>query len=366
VSESLAHAIEGFAPEGAAELVHALERLLEAGAPGGGGWRVAEAERLPRDRVLRLCVEREACTRGLFVKRLPPERAHRERAAIERWLPRVGLAAHGPPLLQTVAEPAGRCTWFVYEDLGPCALLENASDAASVGAAVALVAELHARCVEHALLGEARSFGADLGMPFYTASVRDATRALEALAAAGPPPAERRELCERLLGRLARLRAEQARRAASVEVLGGPETLLHGDLWTSNVLVRPGAAGLEARLIDWDHAGVGPICYDLSTFLLRFPASRRAEILAGYLALAPREWPRPTREQWNELFETAELARLANATLWRALTVLDGHDVWGLEDLEACDADFAALAPVLPAEPLALATRGVSVVEGRP
>jgi aminoglycoside/choline kinase family phosphotransferase len=358
VSRALALALEGFAPGDAELLARALARLLD-----GDGWSVAEAERLPRDRVLHLRLRCGSRERGLYVKRLPPERAHRERAAIERWLPRVGLADHGPPLRLTVAEPAGRCTWFVYEDLGACALRENAADPARVRAAVALVAELHVRCADHALLGEVRSFGADLGMPFYAASVRDAARALAALAAAGPWSAARSELCERLLARLARLGEEQERRAAHVAALGGPETLLHGDLWTSNLLVRPGAAGLEARLIDWDHAGVGPVSYDLSTLLMRFAPPLRDGILASYLALVPDAWPRPTREQWNELFATAELARLANTTLWRALYTLDGQAEWGFEDLEECDAYFAAFAPVLPEEP---PSRAAPPLEGRP
>jgi thiamine kinase-like enzyme len=42
--------------------------------------------------------------------------------------------------------------------------------------------------------------------------------------------------------------------------------------------IRTGAS----RLIDWDHAGVGPASYDLSTFLLRFPPGRRKAILDLY------------------------------------------------------------------------------------
>jgi hypothetical protein len=58
--------------------------------------------------------------------------------------------------------------------------------------------------------------------------------------------------------------------------------LPHGDLGTPNAIVSHSAGGLEARLIDWDHAGMGPASYDLSTFLLRFPPGRRKAILDLY------------------------------------------------------------------------------------
>jgi hypothetical protein len=61
--------------------------------------------------------------------------------------------------------------------------------------------------------------------------------------------------------------------------------------------------------------------------------------------------------------EAAELARLANATFWRALDGLAGHVAWGFEKLEACDADFSALAPVLLEES---PSRAAPSLEGRP
>ena len=359
MSEGLDRALASFAPEGSGVLRRALARVLGASEP-----RFLGADPLPRGRVLRLRFEVEGESRGLVVKRLSPERAHRERAAALRWLPRVGLAAQGPPLLATVAERSARCTWFVYEDLGDCTLAMRAANPACVRAAVELVAELHARFTGHALLGEARGFGADLGMPFYTASVRDATRALEALARSASLEREPRTLCERLLTRLAALRAEEAERRALLEAWGGPETLLHGDLWTINVLVRSTGRGFEARLIDWERTGVGPASYDLSAFLLRFPAPRRAGILSCYQdryeerCAAGRRWP--SRAEWNALFDTAERARLANSILWRALAALDGYKDWPFEDLAWHEEAFAALEPVLPPEPLPLDAEAAS------
>src|SRR5256712_10003264 len=72
-----------------------------------------------------------------------------------------------------------------------------------------------------------------------------------------------------------------------LETLGGPETLLHGDLWTTNTFVATTGDGLVARLIDWDHAAVGPASYDLSTFLYRFPRRERPWILEAYRRRPP-------------------------------------------------------------------------------
>jgi thiamine kinase-like enzyme len=360
--EGLEHALEAWAPSAASELCSALERLV---AGSGDRGRLAAAERLPRDRVLRLRVEVDGRSRGLVVKRLPAERAHRERAAVERWLPRVGLEAHRPPLLATVVEPGGRSTWFVYEDLGDCTLARHASDPARLRAVIGVAAELHARFTDHPLLGEARSLGADLGMAFYSASVRDAARSLEALTANASLESGQRALCERLLARLSALRAEERMRRETLEESGGPETLLHGDLWTINVLVRPAPAGFEVRLIDWERAGVGPVSYDLSAFLLRFAPELRPGILLHYQERFPggRRWP--GRGVWNALFDTAEQARIANAVLWRGLAAIEGHLAWALEELAECESAFQALSPVLPAEPLPLSVARAAAGEAR-
>jgi hypothetical protein len=120
------------------------------------------------------------------------------------------------------------------------------------------------------------------------------------------------------------------------------------------VLVRPAARGYEVRLIDWERAGVGPVSYDLSAFLLRLAPERRGEVLLHYQESYPdsRRWP--GRAAWNALFDTAERARIANALYWRALAAQDGEPAWGFEGLAAYEEALAALAPVLPAEPLAV------------
>ena len=66
------------------------------------------------------------------------------------------------------------------------------------------------------------------------------------------------------------LEQEEPERAQALASVGGPETLLHGDLWPTNAIVRSRGDGFSVRLIDWDEAAAGPSWFDVSTLLLRF------------------------------------------------------------------------------------------------
>jgi thiamine kinase-like enzyme len=154
---------------------------------------------------------------------------------------------------------------------------------------------------------------------------------------------------DRLLGRLDTLERQIEPRGRAIQEIGGPETLLHGDLWTKNVFVIPRDDALEARLVDWDHAAVGPVSYDLSTFLLRFPRQDRMWIVNAYEeAIRPSGWRLPPASDLNLLFDTAELARIANRVIWSALAVRDGDARRAFEALAEVNRWFEALEPVLP------------------
>ena len=130
---------------------------------------------------------------------------------------------------------------------------------------------------------------------------------------------------------------------------GGAETLLHGDLWAINVFVIPTGNGLHARLIDWDHAAVGPFSYDLSTFLLRFPPGQRQWILEQYSEeVARSDWHLPEQAELNLLFETAEYARFANRIIWPAIALVMDNAEWGFEMLAETERWFEQFEPVLP------------------
>jgi hypothetical protein len=300
--------------------------------------------------VYRLQFKANGGVRSLVLKRLDPSVAHHNQRVAQRWLPALGLRDSGPALLGIAAERSGQCVWHLYEDLGARTLAASDADPGRVEAAVAVIAQLHTRSAGHALLPECRVYGGDLGMYFYTSNVRDAIHSLEAL----HPPAvelspERLALRDGLLVRLHHLLDEQPYRAQVMAELGGPDVLLHGDLWTTNVLVCSTRNGLHARLIDWDRAGVGPISYDLSTFLYRFPPPARRWILDLYRDAVGRVgWRLPSALDLNLLFDTAEQARLANRLIWAAIALWKDHAEWAFDELAAFAHYLEVLTPVLP------------------
>ena len=333
---------------GQEELIELRELLQELlGGPGATGRLIAQKRLAPR--VYRLRFKVDGRDLSLVVKRLDPDVAQRNQLITKRWLPAVGLSKSGPPLLGVVAERSGERIWHVYEDLGACTLDECAPDPARVGVAVELIAQIHTRFAGHALLAECRLWGGDFGIHFYASSLRDAIRSLESLRAPYVElSAERLALRNRLLERLHELLDEEPYRAQMMKELGGPDTFLHGDLWPKNMLVFPADNGLQARLIDWDRAGVGPACYDLSTFLSRFPTCERQWILGLYQqSLGCSGWRLPSAAELNLLFDTAERARLANCVIWRALAVWESQAEWAFHELASLEQWFEMLQPVL-------------------
>ncbi|OLC73015.1 MAG: hypothetical protein AUH78_14820 [Gemmatimonadetes bacterium 13_1_40CM_4_69_8] len=338
--------IPGTAEPGWAELGEVLGELL---ADHGADEGPTELERL-KSRVYRLRAGADGGARSFVLKRFDPWLARRNELVLQRWLPTLGLGACAPRLLATAAERYGRCVWHVYEDLGEGALDAAHPDPKPVAAVVDLIAQLHTRAAGHAVVPECRHYCGNLGAPFFVANLRDAIAVLEALAPPKVDPTPQQgALRGRLLGRLYQLRDDLPRRVHLLETLGGPDTLLHGDLWTTNTLVSPTARGLVARFIDWDHAAVGPVSYDLSTFLYRFPKPERWWILEAYRrAVAGAGWRLPPTGILNAVFETAEYARYANRIIWPAVALLEERAAWGFEQLAEVERWFDALELALP------------------
>ena len=95
--------------------------------------------------------------------------------------------------------------------------------------------------------------------------------------------------------RLDRAVARDARAAALAEVHGravtalraAPRTVVHGELFPSNVLVREAASPC---VVDWETAGAGPGLLDLAALVLGWPAPQADEIArahGGDLTLLP-------------------------------------------------------------------------------
>ena len=266
---------------------------------------VVNRQRLKRG-VTRLELEVLGTRRSVIAKRLAPEVAVRNRLVVERWLPAEGMQSATAALLAVLPQPG--FTWLVSEDLGRRTLESGASDPARVAAAVALIAQLHRRFVDHAVLGECRLWGGDLGMPYHDGNLRDAERAVSALRARRADEQATRELCERVLARLLRLRADARRRAEVMERCGGPETLLH-----------------------------------------RFPPSERRTVWSAYrAAFGEGPWRFPDEAELALLCETVEHTRIANRLIWPALAALRGEYDSALEELATVESWFEDLAPLLP------------------
>lgn len=311
--------------------------------------RVIGQQRL-KSRVYRLQIEADIWVGSLVVKRLKPKSAQRNQLITKSWLPAIGLSEYSPHLLGVAADRSGQSVWHIYEDLGGRTLATSDLVPKEVEVAIDLIAQLHIRFAGHPLLLECRRHGGDLGIHYFTSNVRDAICGLESLR---PPTitltSERLALRDRLLERMYQLLDEQPFRAQALSELGGPETLLHGDLWTTNILVLDTPNEPEARLIDWDHVGVGPVSYDLSTFLLRFPTHQRLWLLDMYRDASDFIGQGlPAAPDLNLLFETAECARFANRVIWPAIALLQDRAEWGFDELAAIEQWFELLEPVLP------------------
>jgi hypothetical protein len=315
------------------------------GAPAG----VEVREQRLNSSVYRMRCTLNGATRSFVGKRLDPDIALRNELVARRWLPAIGLGDSGPPLLGVAAERDASSVWHLYEDLGDSGLDVANGNSSRVAIAVAAIARIHTRFAGHALIPECRLWGGDLGISFYASSVRDAITSLEsARARKRRLSVETSPLFERLLARLRGLLEEHGTRAEALTKYGGPETLLHGDLWPTNVMVVS-RGGARVRLIDWDHAAVGPASYDLSTFLSRFSAHDRTPILRLYEEEVLRAgWRLPAAAELNHLFETAELARIANRVVWPALAAWEHDAGWALRALEEVERWFEQLTPILP------------------
>ena len=312
-------------------------RHVVAGPGGNAGLLADEALKAW---VHRLHFQTDAGPVSVVAKRLDARVARANELLARRWLPAVGLERARPGLNGIIHERSGAKVWHIYEDIAGSAL-DGGRDPARVGAVVELIADIHSQLAGHPLLPQCREGGEELGIAFFDEHVRQSIDALRRVAR------EQAELRDRLLHRMERLSRERDSRATLLDACGGPDTLLHGDLWLTNTLVGLRAGEIEATLIDWDHVGVGPVTYDLSTFLYRFAPADRPWILAQYReAAAGRGWDLPEDSTLNLLFETAECARYACCLGVAGLAALEG-EAWGFERLAEVETWFAGLQPAL-------------------
>ena len=332
---------------GLPELRNLISELLDGPDMYG---ELINVQKLLRSRVYRLRFAINGDMRNLVVKRFSPDRAHLEQTVIQKWLPKMGFKGNAPKLLGVAAERKGKCTWHAYEDLGESTLNKFSDDTNKIRLAVNLIADIHTNFAESPLLGECRSYGGDLGAYFFRSNINDAVRSLKNMVIPDDRYLDSREnLRESLLRRLKIILEEEKDRTQLIYDFGGSETLLHGDLWTTNIFVLPYSDEFRARLIDWDHAGVGPISYDISTFLLRFPSTEREWILDYYQErVSHSKIQLPPKQVLNRLFDTAEYSRLANTVIWLANATSESNPGWAFDDLSEVDQWFESVEPVIP------------------
>ncbi len=339
--ERLARSLDERREPGVTELCDALERLLDGAAASED---TIGLERLQKG-VYRLRLG-GGSGRTLVLKRHTPAIAHTDRLVVERWLPALELGDCCPRLLAAAAQHEGRWVWHVYEDLSGDTLAAR-PERPRVEAAVDLMAQLHTRGVGHALLPEVRWHGRDHGARSWLANLRDGIAALDALATDGMPGGFARAR-SRLLERLHRLLEETPRQVRLMDEAGGAETLLHGDLGPKNIFVAMVGDGPCARLVDWDHVGVGPATYDLSTFLYQATPDDRPALLRRYRAAVERAGQRLAADgDLNLVLHATEPARGVSCIVWPAMALLNDGAEWGWSGLVDIDDWFETLRPPL-------------------
>ena len=312
--------------------LHLLAGALSRLDDGYAGAVMAEAVELRTD-VHR--IELSGSAHGSVVaKRIRSKRAQLERRVTDRWLPAVGLDGFGPPRLAAVAEPDGLFVWHLYEDLGPHGLDREDADESAVRRAMDRLADLHAGFASSPLLPEVRFAAGDLGAYFYTRSVRDAAATIERMRPPYLRPSEEEAAVrDAVLARLQVLLDDEPARVELIEQLAGPETLVHGDLTRENVFVLDDGRRRAVRLIDWDHVGVAPAGFDLSTHLAYYPPALRKVVLDAYTtAMTERGFPFADDLDWSLLVSTFEAGRLANQLIWLSIGILEGNG-WTFDGL---------------------------------
>lgn len=120
---------------------------------------------------------------------------------------------------------------------------------------------------------------------------------------------------------------DAARRAIRI-LADSPRTLVHGELYPSNVIDASGGAGRRVRVVDWESIGVGPAALDLAALTAGdWREPERETLLDVYRSAAPRDIAD------DALFERSlDAARLVNALQW-----LGWSDGWNAPPHQAKD-----------------------------
>lgn len=316
---------------------------------GSAGIKLIACEKIKAN-VFRIRFEDRAQIRSIIAKGMDALAARSVEMTANRWLPAVDLNHIGPSLLAIAPQSDDQHVWHLYRDFGPCTLNAVSPAPRQIALVIDCLAKMHGRFADHPILADCRIWAANRCTNGYTTHVMDAIRSVEScLAMTGRRSSGHGNLLDNLLRNLEDLLRDAPRREQTLIEFGGPQTLLHGDLWPSNILVYGTDHGQKARFIDWERVGVGVVSYDLSTILSRFLVELRPMILEQYRRSAePFGINVPDVEISNLLFDTAEKARIVYCINCSALAILEGEAEWGYVNLREQLSWLNNLNPFLP------------------
>lgn len=204
-----------------------------------------------------------------------------------------------PAVYASAYDPVRERYWLFLEDVGDVRL--DWCDVDAWAAAVRWLARMNA-----AYYGRERELGAlgclvEHGPAFHGALARTARDVL-------------RGWGEERLARFERLTAQWL--DSSIDHLARcPRTLVHGDLYGSNIMVQPGP---RIRPIDWDSAAIGAVGWDAAHLLAGW-GPERPRFVATYLdefarhAAAP-----PERRAFERTLTHCEIMRVLQTYCWEA------------------------------------------------
>lgn len=266
----------------------------------------------PNPRVHRIDALTGGRRRRAFVKRSRADRARRNELVLTRWLPVAGLEELVPRLLGTVPGHADT-VWAAYEDCGDMTLA-GISDRQMAIEALDALGRLHAAFVVSPLLQDIARAGKPVDQYVFDSAAQLASvqSRLGALGRSGVPHPVREML--------AALEAALSNFADALRLPApnyGPMSLLHGDLYASNVVIdvqQSAGQARRVRIVDWDRAGAGPIAFDLA-FLIGdiAPQWRRDSLLAYERRMQCHLSPWPSQEAWQQRFHRIALGRMVRA-----------------------------------------------------
>jgi thiamine kinase-like enzyme len=88
----------------------------------------------------------------------------------------------------------------------------------------------------------------------------------------------------------------------------GPQLLVHGELYPSNVLVAGAGAAVEVWPVDWEMAGVGSPLLDLAALTSGWEGDVQADLVDAYLdEMGPGGWWASDRDEVGELLDCCRL-----------------------------------------------------------